>query len=220
MIAPTMIPNLTPTTTTSPPEGASAGVDVRTPALSMTEDERSAWHEAGHVIMAQLLKWPVTTVTISLEHLPEGQLGRCELVRLRATSASRQQRLRAHLLVSWAGVSAEWVASGGSEPDWENATSDMEDVAELVELLHPCDEDGADLTADWAYACARGLLGTPLARAALEAVARALLEEHTLDGVRLMAIISQACEPYGVSLARGGLTANRVLSSLMLAAEK
>lgn len=218
----------TPTTTAPAPVRAPAAavaaagaVEIRT--LS-SEELRSAYHEAGHAIMARLLQWPVTTVTIEPERLREGELGRCELVRLRATAGrgrvAAAQRLRAHLLVSWSGVAAEWLATGGEEPDWDNATSDMEDIGELVELLCPGDTDAADLTADWGYACARGMLGTPLARAAIEAVAQALLEEHTLDAARLAELVGGVCTAHGVCATRGAFTANRVLSSLMLVGGK
>jgi ATP-dependent Zn protease len=96
----------------------------------MNTPERSqeictAYHEAGHAVIALVFERPVQKVSI----LPDQRrLGHCEL--RKGVSRASQDRLEADILILLAGVVAEAIHSGTY--NWTGAAMDLQSVRRLA----------------------------------------------------------------------------------------
>ena len=85
----------------------------------------TAYHEAGHAVMALVFDRPVQKVSI----LPDQRrLGHCEL--RKGVSRASQDRLEADILILLAGVVAEAIHSGSY--NWTGAALDLQSVRQLA----------------------------------------------------------------------------------------
>ena len=125
-------------------------------ALKGVEDQwkqlvRTAYHEAGHAVVARVLDQPVISLTIK-PHGPTGSRGRVVFrdkapsmtVRLLVAAWSRRRRDAKHyLLVTLAGPLAESMKSDETGNDSnsggaiDNDGGDFADASTLLEFLHP-----------------------------------------------------------------------------------
>ena len=85
----------------------------------------TAYHEAGHAVMALVFDRPVQKVSI----LPDQRrLGHCEL--RKGVSRASQDRLEADILILLAGVVAEAIHCGTY--NWNGAAMDLQSVKRLA----------------------------------------------------------------------------------------
>ena len=125
-------------------------------ALKGVEDQwkrlvRTAYHEAGHAVVARVLDQPVISLTIK-PHGPTGSRGRVVFrknapsmtVRLLVAAWSRRRRDAKHyLLITLAGPLAESMKSdetgndSNSDGAIDNDGGDFADASALLEFLHP-----------------------------------------------------------------------------------
>ena len=85
----------------------------------------TAYHEAGHAVMALVFDRPVQKVSI----LPDQRrLGHCEM--RKGVSRASQDRLEADILILLAGVVAEAIYSGSH--NWTGAALDLQSVRRLA----------------------------------------------------------------------------------------
>ena len=85
----------------------------------------TAYHEAGHAVIAIVFERPVQKVSI----LPDQRrLGHCEL--RKGVSRASQDRLEADILILLAGVAAEAIYSGAY--NWQGAAQDLQSVRRLA----------------------------------------------------------------------------------------
>jgi hypothetical protein len=85
----------------------------------------TAWHEAGHAVVALSLGRPVQKVTILPDDL---RLGRCEFQK--ATFRPSEDWLEREMLISLAGAAAEALHTG--RYDWDGAFEDLKIVRKLA----------------------------------------------------------------------------------------
>jgi ATP-dependent Zn protease len=87
----------------------------------------TAYHEAGHAVIAFVFERPVQKVSI----LPDQRrLGHCEL--RSGVNRASQDRLEADILIMLAGVAAEAIHSGSY--NWPGAAQDLQSVRRLAEM--------------------------------------------------------------------------------------
>lgn len=90
-----------------------------------SQEPCTAYHEAGHAVIALVFNRPVQKVSI----LPdERRLGHCEL--RRGVTRASQDRLEADILILLAGVVAEAIHSGTY--NWVGAALDLQSVRRLA----------------------------------------------------------------------------------------
>ena len=92
-----------------------------------TQDEITAYHEAGHAVMALALGRPIQQVTIEAD---AKRLGHCEIKK--GTFRPNPDALETAILILLAGVAAE--ARHRGVYDWGGASQDLRDVRELCSL--------------------------------------------------------------------------------------
>jgi uncharacterized protein YjbI with pentapeptide repeats/DNA-binding transcriptional MerR regulator len=182
-------------------------------ALKGVEDQwkqlvRTAYHEAGHAVVARVLDQPVISLTIK-PHGPTGSRGRVVFrenapsmtVRLLVAACSRRRRNAKHyLLVTLAGPLAESMKSDETGNDSNSGGGgDFAAASTLLEFLHPelrrvpivpdeprsqrdIIEESRKRLWDRAWNECRELLNRPEVWEWVEAVAEAALTYETLDG--------------------------------------
>jgi hypothetical protein len=157
------------------------------PALTFT-----AYHEAGHVVVAVLLRLPLRHATIGRDD-EAGTLG---LVSHRLKHApDKVDGIRArlhfenHTMCSWGGIVAEWFLTG--RRNWRGARQDLHAIDESALMF--CDERReAEAYVAWLRIRTEKLLATIPNWRAIESVASALTVHTRLPASRLRAIVSQA----------------------------
>ncbi|MFM8286316.1 MAG: cell division protein FtsH [Planctomycetaceae bacterium] len=147
--------------------------------------ERTAFHEAGHAVVALWHGRPVGQVSILPDHT---RLGYCEI--RKGQFGPRHDPLEVNMLILLAGVASEARRAGGDHA-WEGAAQDLNDVRKLSLLRAPNDRQAERLERRMLSKVEK-LLGHPAVWQAVEEVARQLLEQTTLSGRAARHLFEQA----------------------------
>lgn len=143
--------------------------------------ERTAIHEAGHVVMAVLRKFSIKCVSIvptetmngKMEYKPWSQVRYETDTKL---TARCHLQVESDVLVSVAGMIAEEIVTG---TNGNIHGQDMDDAEEIAAIRFGT-KSTTDMYIEFAKTLAREILTYPPHRAAIEALARALLRENEL----------------------------------------
>jgi len=155
--------------------------------------ERVAYHEAGHVVMAVLLRIPIRYATI-IPDLERNFLG-CVFVGPNnfnpgVTIGDDGPRfVEKRVLFSWGGIVAE--AFFTKRQNWRWASFDVSSIVESAIPFCGEEKEAAAYIA-WLRIRTMKTLAMPENWRAVEAVAAALLEHRRLPGSRLKAIAKSA----------------------------
>jgi ATP-dependent Zn protease len=138
--------------------------------------ERTAFHEAGHAIIALWHGRPVGQVSI----LPDNtRLGYCEI-----------RKGQVNMLILLAGAASEARLTGGDH-SWEGAAQDLNDVRQLSRQRAPNDRQAERLERRM-LAKVEKLLGQPSVWQAVEELAQQLLKNTTISGRAARHLYDQA----------------------------
>ena len=159
----------------------------------MNEREKTAYHEAGHAVMARELRIRILRVTIVPAEdydglMVPGTQGRGFRPDIDVTTRTAE-RVEREIMVRFAGP---WAASlySGKKPRLEGP--DFETSADLA-LYVASSEEGTNAYLEWLWIRTRDFLKhRPFVWSAVEALAKALLEQGTIGGRKAGAIIIQA----------------------------
>ncbi len=133
----------------------------------------TAYHEAGHAVMALVFDRPVQKVSI----LPDQRrLGHCEL--RKGVSRASQDRLETDILILLAGVVAEAIHSGAY--NWTGAAMDLQSVRRLAVMRSG--QGQADKLTRRLLAKTEHLLHQTRHRNAIDQIAAELLEKKSISG--------------------------------------
>ncbi|MCA9010229.1 MAG: hypothetical protein KDB01_10810 [Planctomycetaceae bacterium] len=133
----------------------------------------TAYHEAGHAVIAILFERPVHKVSI----LPDQRrLGHCEL--RKGVSRASQDRLEADMLILLAGVVAEAIYSGSY--NWQGAAQDLQSVRRLAVMRSGAVQ--ADKLTRRMLAKTEHLLLQKRHWTAVEQIAAELVEKKSISG--------------------------------------
>lgn len=166
---------------------------MSTPARTPSRLERTAYHEAGHAVAGHLEGRPVRYVTIQPT---EQTLGECCFYRWRphirpdrGVDAKTELRLRSLMIIGLAGHAVDWIWTGRHH--WAESAWDLDRVGRLG-LLVVGSEKELKAYLKWLWIRTVTLVNTPQHKAAIEAVALALLAEKTLRSRQVKAIANEA----------------------------
>ena len=141
--------------------------------MSSMNPEATAYHEAGHAVIALLLGRSIQRLSI----LPKLEsLGRCEFQKGRGISSS--DWLERDILISLAGLAAEAKHSG--EYSWDGAARDLQSVRRLA--IQRAGERQAERLQKRLLAKVEHLLAQPENWRAVELIAAELLRCETISG--------------------------------------
>jgi len=136
-------------------------------------DRATAYHEAGHAVVALWHERPVHKVNI----LPQGsRLGVCEF--RKGVHRPSNDWLETEMLIALAGLAAEALATG--RYDWAGATKDLQVTRKLAQMR--ADGRAAERLEKRMLSKVQNLLGDPGLWLAVETIAQALLERGELSG--------------------------------------
>jgi len=142
---------------------------------SVPSAERTAYHEAGHAVVALWHGRPVGQVSI----LPDQtRLGYCVIQK--GQFGPRHDPLEINMLILLAGVASEARWTGG-DPCWLGASQDLLEVRKLSRLRAPNNHQAERLEKRMFAKVENPLERTPVWNA-IERIAAELLEKTTLSG--------------------------------------
>jgi hypothetical protein len=161
----------------------------------MTAERRgTAYHEAGHAVVAVALGEGVKRVSIApdettlgrVHRFPIGQWFQPDVV----IDGRTRRRLETDVMVLWAGTLAEERAAGvAADEDLSAAADDFDRIVDLAE--HACrSERETRAYIEWLRLRSLGLLNRFDVWASIEAVVAVLMAETTISGRRLREVIA------------------------------
>ncbi len=161
--------------------------------------EVTAYHEAGHVVLAYLARRRVREVTI-IPDVAQGSLGHCKLWRhpssfqpgVEASEPRALRRIERAILVNVAGSVAEAIFTGRHSHIY--ASGDMEYAVGLAEYTAG-DPDEAGAYVGWLYTRARNILRHSDYWRAVQALAVALVEHRRLGARQTYRIMTSMLGP-------------------------
>jgi hypothetical protein len=140
----------------------------------MTVEVHTAWHEAGHAVMAMIFDRPVHRVSI----LPDDErLGHCQVNK--GVYRPSDDRLEADLLILLAGPAAEAEVAG--RYNWGGAALDLRGVHRLA-MMRGGAQKQAERLARRMLSRAEHLLRQKAHWHAVELIARELLSHQVISG--------------------------------------
>lgn len=183
-------------------EYVAMGRPRRSSTVTAEDREVTAWHEAGHAVVA--LKHPHADPPIAVSIVPRGQAGGVTWMATRDTQILSRSDLRARLVVALGGRAAEEVLLNGEYT--AGAASDLAQATEIAQAMvdrfgmtdrglsvRPLGSDDSSLRVDVllaeALGEARGLLNANLDL--VKKMVEALLEQDDLDEAGIAAL----CRP-------------------------
>ena len=143
----------------------------------------TAYHEAGHAVVAILVGRPIQKVSIIPNRT---RLGACEIKKGRFQPSS--DWLEDDVLIMFAGVAAEARLTGHYH--WQGADQDLRNIRRLT-LSRAGDETRAEKLERRLLAKTEHLLSDDLTWKTVEQIAAALLERETISGRSAMHIYNQ-----------------------------
>ncbi len=146
-------------------------------------DEATAYHEAGHAIVALVLGRPVEKVTIQGNTL---RLGQCQMSSRRGTPIKDEVEVQALILL--AGVVSEARKTGFY--NWNGAQQDMQGIRRLARFRASSEKQEERLQQRWLDK-AEYLMDDEATWNAITEVAKELLEKKSLSGRAVAHILSQ-----------------------------
>ncbi len=144
----------------------------------------TAYHEAGHAVVAILVGRPIQKVSIIPNRT---RLGACEIKKGRFQPSS--DWLEDDVLIMFAGVAAEARLTG--QYHWQGADQDLRNIRRLT-LSRAGDETRAEKLERRLLAKTEHLLSDDLTWKTVEQIAAALLERETISGRSAMHIHNQS----------------------------
>ena len=160
-------------------------------AIFTREENRIAFHEAGHAVMAFLLKRRFTKISMIPDedssgrvHIPAGFIEGIE----DELTSQKECAIKDHIRILWAGIESEGVHFG--RRSWSGFEHDKEAITTLVLFLHPPGET-CDALLAYLRSHTRDLLGLKWHRNAVCHLAEALLKKKEF-GARLARKIIRA----------------------------
>ena len=147
------------------------GMSAPTPPPAF--DPLTAYHEAGHAVMALLLGRQVHKVSVRPN---ASRLGQCEF--RKGVQRPSDDFIETEILIALAGAAAE--AHHAGEPDWAGAGRDLRAVRQLAILR--AGERGAERLEKRLFQKATYLLADDQAWAAVERIAAELLKTGEISG--------------------------------------
>ena len=140
----------------------------------MTADLHTAYHEAGHAVMALILDRPIQKVSIQPD---EKRLGHCEVKK--GVIRPSDDRLEADMLILLAGPAAEAVIAG--RYNWNGAALDLRGVHRLA-MMRGGAEKQAERLARRMLSRAEHLLAQDAHWRAVELIAAELVTHQIISG--------------------------------------
>jgi hypothetical protein len=147
-------------------------------------DTATAYHEAGHAVMALVLGRPVQRVSIEPN---ERRLGRCELKKGRVRPS--EDVLETEILILFAGPAAEARHTG--EYCWESGSQDLRDIRSLTRT-RSVDERRIERWERRLLDKTEHLLDSAGVWFAVERIAQELLRSTTISGRATRHLFDQA----------------------------
>ena len=149
-------------------------------AESNTDRKATAWHEAGHAVMALLLGRPVEKVTIVPGQMQSGtaRLGACKIQKGRRKAS--KDPMEDEVLILLAGMVAESRVTG--RYCQMGASQDLLMVQTLLSANRVKNERQLQRLAQRMVDKAEHLLNGPVPTRALELIAKELLEKDSISG--------------------------------------
>jgi ATP-dependent Zn protease len=160
----------------------------------------TAYHEAGHAVVRYKLGLSVKAVSIVSDdnsggrssHRPPGEWFRPDI----ETDARHRRRIEDEVMCGWAGALAEERLGESSDKELEvGAAQDVNTIVWFASYFTGSDYE-TEAYIEWLRRRTEGLLNRADVWPAIEAVAAALLEEHTLTGRQVRRIIDDAMEAF------------------------
>lgn len=158
--------------------------------------EKTAYHEAGHAVVAYCLRRRFAEVSIIPADDTRGHVGRPGNAiegldpYMDAESARTRNRIEAEIMVYFAGGVAEWIFSGRHGKGTGRDDDAVITFAEHVVSSH----DELEAYISWLWIKTRNLLSEDYCWAAVQALAKALLEQKEIGHRQARKIISTAFE--------------------------
>ncbi len=155
----------------------------------------TAYHEAGHAVMAVLLGRPIEKVTISPAHLQAGgsRLGVCKIQKGRTKPS--KSGLEDEVLILLAGMVGEALATG--RYNQAGAAKDLQMVQTLLTTNRATDDTRFQKLARRMLDKTEHLLFAPAAKQALRRVAQELMERETISGRAVRHFVDEAKDQHG-----------------------
>jgi ATP-dependent Zn protease len=145
------------------------------PAVTESAEQiATAFHEAGHAVMALVVGRPIQRVSIASDEL---RLGHCEL--RKGSIRPSQDVLETEILFLLAGLAAQ--ARHAGDYDWDGATQDLRHVRTLT-LTRAGNERQAERLERRMLSKVERILERPEVWLAITAIAEELLRNVTISG--------------------------------------
>jgi len=138
------------------------------------DDTATAYHEAGHAVVAMLLGRPVEKVTIERNSL---RLGQVQMSQRRGTKP--KDSLEVHALILFAGVIAEFKHT--QKYNWGGAEQDMIGIRQLARSRGATDKQVERIQQRW-FDKVHHMLDDTITWKAIDRIAIELLDKKCLSG--------------------------------------
>lgn len=150
----------------------------------------TAYHEAGHAVMATLLGRPIEKVTICPAQMQAGasRLGVCKIQKGRTKPS--QDAIEDEVMILLAGMAGEALATGRYNQG--GAAQDLHMVRTLLMTSRAKDEKRFQKLARRMLDKTEHLLFAPAAKHALRQIAEQLLEKETISGRAVRHLVDEA----------------------------
>jgi ATP-dependent Zn protease len=155
--------------------------------MGLPHDEATAYHEAGHAVVALALGRPVQRVSVLPGH---NHLGRCEF--RKGVFRPSEDWLEREILIALGGIAAEARYTGNYA--WHGATRDYQYVRRLA-LQRAGGDRQADRLERRLLAKAEHLLAQEGHWRAVELIAAELLGRGAMSGRAARHLFDQGCQP-------------------------
>ncbi len=164
--------------------------------VRITRDQRVAYHEAGHAVMSILHRVALVSVTIAPGEGTDGVSKNRPVKGFRPdlmADAKTRDMVERNIKILNAGHWAEYEFTGRN--DWKGSLDDRQ-KASFLAATQCGDHDEVFAYVEWLWIATRNEIRMEYVWVAIVALAKALVEERTISGVRVRKIIKQAVPWY------------------------